>query len=151
MMTLAVAIVMGTAFVGTATGPPDFDEHGLGWRFGFGFSGCSFSSCSFACDSRLCCGNWLCSSLWRARGLSGGLFRRRFFRDRRFFNRRLWRCFDGCFDGCRFDRHGLSNWRLAHLLHGRDARQQCCRRRGISGHRMAGDRQFGGDVFGRRD
>ena len=38
-MALAVAVVMRTAFVGTAAGPPDFDQLRLGRRVGLGFSG----------------------------------------------------------------------------------------------------------------
>ena len=39
VMALAVAVVMRTAFLGTAAGPPDLDQHGLGRRLGLGFSG----------------------------------------------------------------------------------------------------------------
>ncbi|WP_421019735.1 hypothetical protein, partial [Klebsiella pneumoniae] len=41
VMALAVAILMRPAFVGTATGPPDFDQHRLGGRLGLGFDICS--------------------------------------------------------------------------------------------------------------
>src|SRR5204863_1460946 len=37
VMALAAAVVMRATFVGTATGPPDFDQRGLGRRLGFGF------------------------------------------------------------------------------------------------------------------
>ena len=41
VMALAVAVVMRTALVGTATGPPDFDQHRLGRRLGRSFGSSS--------------------------------------------------------------------------------------------------------------
>ena len=42
VMALAVAVVMRAALLGTAAGPPDFDQYRLGRRIGLGFGGDSF-------------------------------------------------------------------------------------------------------------
>ena len=100
VMTLAVAVVMRTAFLGTAAGPPDFDEYGFGRRVGLcfrggGFGGWCFGSRRFSryglARSRLC------GSFWRACCL--GLHR--LFGSRGFCNRL--RC---GFDGLRLRRSG---------------------------------------------
>ena len=63
-MTLAVAVVMRAALLGTAAGPPDFDRHRLCRRIGFGFGGNCFG------------GNRFGGNRFGRRGFAGGLGRR---------------------------------------------------------------------------
>src|SRR6185312_6910728 len=138
VMTLAIAVVMRTAFVGTATGTPDLDQNRLGRRVGFCLSGGRFNGRRF-------CARYFGSSGFGWRGLAGSRLCRSFRRACRLslchslFNRRN---FSGRLR-CSFDRRRLrhSGGRFADR---RDAGQQRDRRRGI-----ARDREIGRDFCSR--
>ena len=107
VMALAAAVVMRATFVGTATGPPDFDQRGLGRRLGFGFSG-------------------FCRSFGFGRSFARGGGLGRSFRGA---DRLLRLLFRGCVRDRGLRRRGLDGRSLGrnllgHFCYGRDIRQQ---------------------------
>ena len=82
VMALAVAVVMRAALLGTATGPPDFDEHRLSRCIGLGFCGRRFGSSGFSNSGFRWCG-------LAGRGRLGRGFRRACRFNCRLFSRRF--------------------------------------------------------------